>query len=161
MALREVRQIGDEILAKKSREVTEFNKKLHDLLDDMKETMYNFDGVGIAGVQVGTLRRVFIIELEERAIEFVNPVILEKRGEQIGTEGCLSVEGESGYVERPEYVKLEAYDRYGEKFIFEAEGFSAVVICHEYDHLEGVLFTEKILTKEQLEDMGYDVEGEE
>ncbi len=160
MALREVRQIGDDILAKKSREVSLFDEKLHTLLDDMAETMYHYDGVGIAAVQIGVLRRVFIIELDEEIIEFVNPVIIEKSGEQVTTEGCLSVEDENGYVERPNYIKIEAFDRNGEKFVFESEDFGAVVASHEYDHLEGVLFTERILTEEELIEMGYEIEGE-
>ncbi len=127
----------------------------------MKDTMYEQEGVGIAGVQVGVLRRVFIIELDDEIIEFVNPVISERKGEQIGSEGCLSVLGESGFVQRPEFVRIEAYDRNGEKFILEVEGFGAVVICHEYDHLEGKLFIDNVLTEEQLTEMGYELETEE
>ncbi len=160
MALREVRQVGDDILRKKSREVTNFDEKLHSLLDDMKETMYESDGVGIAAVQVGVLKRVFIIELDDEIIEFINPVIIEKLGEQIGVEGCLSVIGKSGYVERPTYVKIEAFTRYGDKFVFEATDFGATVVSHEYDHLDGWLFVDKILTPEEVKQMGYDIEEE-
>lgn len=163
MALREVRQVGDEILRKKSREVTEFDDRLHNLLDDMKDTMYEFEGVGIAAVQVGILKRVFLIEVDEVIIEFINPVILEKNGEQCGVEGCLSVEGENGFVERPEYVKVEAYDRFGKKFVYEGREFAAIVISHEYDHLEGELFIDKVLSDEELLERGYELkqEGEE
>ncbi len=160
MALREVRQVGDEILRKKSREVTDFDVKLHSLLDDMKDTMYESEGVGIAAVQVGLLKRAFIIEIEDKVIEFVNPTIIEKSGNQIGIEGCLSVVGESGYVERPDYIKIEAFNRNGEKFIFEEEGFGAIVASHEYDHLEGELFVDKVLTEEEVVEKGYEIEGD-
>ncbi len=160
MALREIRQTGDDILRKKSREVTSFDEKLHSLLDDMLETMYHYEGVGIAAVQIGVLRRAFIIELDEKIIEFVNPVVLDRKGEQVTTEGCLSVEGTNGYVERPSYIKIEAFNRDGEKFIFESDDFGAVVTSHEYDHLEGVLFVDKVLTENELIDMGYEIEGE-
>ncbi len=162
MALREVRQTGDEILRKISKEVTDFDEKLHSLLEDMEDTMKEEDGVGIAAVQIGVLRRVFLIELDEQVMEFINPVILERTGSQVGMEGCLSVIGENGFVERPQYVKIEAQDRNGEKFVFEANDFAAIVVSHEYDHLDGHLYTDFKLSEEQLKEMGYElVEAEE
>lgn len=144
MALRNIVVEGDEILRKRSREVAEVDDRTRMILDDMLETMHNGEGVGIAGPQVGILRRMFIVEAEEgNPIVFVNPKILEKSGSQSGEEGCLSVPGYYGTVERPEKLKVSALDRAGNPFELEAEGFLAVVISHEYDHLEGILFIDK------------------
>ncbi len=144
MALRNIVVEGDEILRKRSREVAEVDDRTRMILDDMLETMHNGEGVGIAGPQVGILRRMFIVEAEEgNPIVFINPKILEKSGSQSGEEGCLSVPGYYGTVERPEKLKVSALDRGGNPFELEAEGFLAVVISHEYDHLEGILFIDK------------------
>ena len=164
MAQRHILKQGDPVLQKKCREVTDFNSRLHTLLDDMKETLSQANGVGLAAPQVGVLRRaVIVLETnvdegeEEYMIELVNPVIIEADGEQVGAEGCLSVPGEFGIVKRPEHVKVRAQDRNGEWFEVEGEGLTARAFCHELDHLEGVLFTEKairMLTPEELENLG-------
>lgn len=144
MALRKIVVEGDEVLRKRSREVSQVDDRIRMILDDMLETMRDYDGVGIAAPQVGILKRIFIVEAEEGdVLEAVNPEILSIGGLVAGEEGCLSVPGYFGTVERPEKVRLRAQDRNGELFEIEAEGLKAVAICHEYDHLEGVLFTDK------------------
>ena len=160
MALRNIVTKEDKILYKTCRPVTKFNERLHQLLDDMAETLEQANGVGLAAPQVGVIRRaVLVIETnveedeEEFIIELINPEILETEGEQIGAEGCLSVPGEYGIVRRPEYVKVKAQDRYGEWFEYEGEGLTARCICHEIEHLDGHLFTEKcerMLTEEEI-----------
>lgn len=142
MAKRKIVLTGDELLRKKSRPVTEFNEKLGQLLDDMAETMYAADGVGLAAVQVGVLRRVVVIDTGEAKYELINPEILETSGEQTGPEGCLSFPDEWGEVTRPMHVKVKAFDRNGKEFIAEGEGLLARAFCHEIDHLEGVLFVD-------------------
>lgn len=157
MAIRNMRLDGDEILSKKSRRVELFDKKLATLLDDMADTLHNQGGVGLAGVQVGMLRRVFIIDMGEGIIEFVNPEILETSGEQTGPEGCLSFPGEWGLVTRPNYIKARAQDRSGGWFEVEGEELFARAVCHEYDHLEGVVYKERadrMLTQEEMEEEG-------
>jgi len=144
MALRKIVVEGDEVLRKRSREVSQVDDRIRMILDDMLETMRDYDGVGIAAPQVGILKRIFIVEVEEGdVLEAVNPEILSMEGLVAGEEGCLSVPGYFGTVERPEKVRLRAQDRKGEFYEIEAEGLKAVAICHEYDHLEGVLFTDK------------------
>lgn len=144
MALRKIVVEGDEVLRKRSREVSQVDDRIRMILDDMLETMRDYDGVGIAAPQVGILKRIFIVEAEEGdVLEAVNPEILSMDGLVAGEEGCLSVPGYYGTVERPEKVRLRAQDRKGEFYEIEAEGLKAVAICHEYDHLEGVLFTDK------------------
>ena len=143
MALRNVVVEGDEILRKKCREVSDIDDRIRTILDDMIETMRDREGVGIAAPQVGILKRMFVIEPEEgELLEFINPTVLEETGKQTSDEGCLSVPGLAGTVDRPEFIKVEAFDRNGNKVIHEVEGFGAVVIRHELDHLEGVLFTD-------------------
>jgi len=143
MALRNIVVEGDEILRKKCREVAEVDDRIRTILDDMIETMRDREGVGIAAPQVGMLRRMFVIEPEEgELLEFINPVVIEKKGKQKGEEGCLSVPGLVGTVERPEFIKVEALDRNGNKVIHELDGFAAIVVGHELDHLEGLLFTD-------------------
>ncbi|MFV0439738.1 MAG: peptide deformylase [Lachnospirales bacterium] len=151
MAERKMRYEDEPILRKKSREVTDFNEKLFNLLDDMRETMTLHNGVGLAAVQVGELKRVFVVEIGEYFKEFVNPVIVKSEGASIGSEGCLSVPGVSGYVERPESLVVKAQDREGNEFIEEADGFLAVAICHEYDHLDGILYIDKVIPEEELD----------
>lgn len=144
MALRKIVVEGDEVLRKRSREVSQVDDRIRMILDDMLETMRDYDGVGIAAPQVGILKRIFIVEAEEGdVLEAINPEILSMEGLVAGEEGCLSVPGYFGTVERPEKVRLRAQDRKGEFYEIEAEGLKAVAICHEYDHLEGVLFTDK------------------
>ena len=148
-------------LYKKCRPVTEFNPRLHQLLDDMAETLSTQNGVGLAAPQVGVLRRaVIVLETnvpegeEEYIIELVNPEIIESDGEQYGAEGCLSVPGEYGLVRRPMHVKVRAQDRNGKFFEVEGEGLTARCFCHEIDHLEGIIFTskcERMLSEEELE----------
>jgi peptide deformylase len=146
LALRTVRTKEDPILRKVSKPVKEINDRIIELLDDMLETMEKLEGVGLAAPQVGALRRVVIIRLtpESELYELINPVVIESRGEQVCVEGCLSVPGERGYVARPEYAKVEALDRNGEKFVLEGTERLAVAICHEIDHLNGVLYTDKL-----------------
>ena len=176
MALRNILKDTDEQLRKKSREVTEYNKRIHTLLDDMRETLIEADGVGLAAPQVGVLRRVVIVldtsnedlTPEEQIIELINPEIIEEEGEQYGTEGCLSVPGVYGYVTRPMKVTVKAFDRNGKQFEVTGEGLTARAFCHEIDHLEGQLFTDitdHILTPEELEELRagdeYDDDGED
>lgn len=143
MATRDIIKVGDELLRKKSKEQKLFDEKLHILLDDMKETMHANDGMGLAAVQVGVLKRVFIIEANNMFIEFINPVITHQSGEEYGLEGCLSIPAVREYVARPTLVSVSAYDRYGNPFTIVGVDDLARVICHEFDHIEGVLFTDK------------------
>lgn len=145
MAIRKVRQMGDPILRKKSREIPEVTDRTKLLLDDMADTMYHSDGIGLAAVQVGILKRAIVIDPrdEDGLMKMVNPVITEKDGEQIGVEGCLSVPNFNGTVKRPERIKVEYQDENGDHHEIEATGLKAVVICHEVDHLNGVLFVDK------------------
>ncbi len=145
MAIRNIVKEGDDVLAKKARVVTEFNERLHTLLDDMADTMYESGGVGLAGNQVGTLRRVVVIDIGEGLIEFVNPEIIESDGEQESVEGCLSCPGEYGITRRPYFVKVRAQDRYGEWFEISGEELLAKAFCHEIDHLEGIIYKQVAL----------------
>jgi len=152
MALREIVTVGDEVLRKKAREVNRFDDKLCILLDDMAETMkYEGRGIGLAAPQVGILRRVFVVDVgdEHGLLEFINPEILSVEGEVLSEEGCLSVPGRSGCVKRPERLKVRALNRKGETFELEAEGILAVCVCHENDHLDGVLFIDKVVEQEE------------
>ncbi len=146
MAKRLIVKVGDDLLRKRSREVTEFDGRLGELLDDMRETMIAADGVGLAAPQVGVLKRAVVISPDGRDFyEFVNHVIVSSSGRQICREGCLSVPGISGEVERPKKIEVLAYDRNGKRFVLNAEGFLADICCHEFDHLDGVLFIDKML----------------
>ncbi|MCL2226729.1 MAG: peptide deformylase [Oscillospiraceae bacterium] len=164
MAIRNILKGDEPALKKKSRVVTDFNKRLHVLLDDMRETLIEADGAGLAAPQVGVLRRAALIvdtnyeadPPEEMIIELINPEIVSESGTQEGHEGCLSIPGVYGIVCRPEIVKVKAQDRYGENFEIMCEGMTARAACHEVDHLNGVVFTtvaERILTEEELEEM--------
>ena len=144
MALRKIVTVGDPILTKVCRPVTRFDQKLAILIEDMIETMHNANGVGLAGPQVGMLRRVFVIDVGDGILEFINPEILETAGEQNGAEGCLSFPGEYGLVERPNYVKVRAQNRNGEWFEMEGEALFARAVCHENDHLDGVVFKDRM-----------------
>lgn len=148
MAIRIIRTDDDPILRKISREVTDINRRVLILLDDMIETMAAADGVGLAAPQVGVLKRVIITDVGEGVIEYINPVILETEGEQCGIEGCLSLPDQSGKVMRPEKLTVNAQNREGEVFEMKAEGLLARAICHEVDHLNGVLFTDIMLPEE-------------
>lgn len=145
MAVREVREIGDPILNKTCKEVREVTERTLELIDDMFETMYETNGVGLAAPQVGILKRIVVIDTTgEDPILMINPRIIETSGEQTGYEGCLSVPGKSGMVTRPNYVKAVAYDENMEEFIIEGTELMARAICHELDHLDGHLYTEKV-----------------
>lgn len=145
MAVREIRQKDDEILSKKCKEVTCFDKKLWILLDDMYETMQKSNGVGLAAPQVGILKRAAVIDVGEGKIELINPVITKTSGTQTGNEGCLSVPGVFGEVERPKKVKVKAQDRNGNFFEIKGEDLLARAICHETEHLDGKLFLERVI----------------
>lgn len=151
MALRNIIQIGDPTLRKKSFEVTDFGAKMQALLDDMKDTLIKAQGAGLAAPQVGVLRRVFIVMAEGKYYECINPVIIESSGSQIDNEGCLSVKGKYGQVERPMHITVKAFDRYGKPFTVKASGFLARAFCHENDHLDGILYVDKALNIEEDE----------
>lgn len=155
MGIRKIVVQGDPLLYKKSRPVTDFNQRLHQLLDDMKDTLAQANGVGLAAPQVGILRRaVVVVNDEDQMLELVNPEILETAGEQTGPEGCLSVPGKFGMVTRPDYVRVRAQDRDGRWFEAEGRGLTARCFCHEIEHLDGHLYVEHIsrfLTDEELE----------
>ena len=148
MALRNIRTVGDEILAKRAREVKENTPKIQELIDDMLETMYDSDGVGLAAPQVGVLKRIFVIDCsEERTMPyvFINPEIIETSGEQTGAEGCLSVPGKAGIVTRPSHAKVKALNRNFEEYIVEGDELFARALIHENEHLDGHLYTEKVI----------------
>ena len=162
MALRNILTEGNAMLRKKSRPVTNFDDRLHTLLDDMRETLVDAGGVGLAAPQVGILRRLFLVDTGEEILECINPEIVEVSGEQTGLEGCLSVPGKYGVVTRPYTVKIRAQDRTGEWFEAEGEDLIARCFCHEYAHLDGQLYTEvaeRMLTNEELEALYADNEG--
>lgn len=145
MAVRKILRIGDETLRRKARPVELFDKRLHTLLDDMAETMYDAEGAGLAAPQVGILRRVVVIDVGEGIIELINPEILSAEGEQINPEGCLSIPGRRCTVARPQKVVVKALDRNGDLFELTGEGFLAIAVSHELDHLDGVLYVDKMI----------------
>ena len=144
MAIRTIRQIGDPVLNKVSKEVKEITPRIQDLIDDMYETMLKNNGCGIAAPQVGVLFRAFIIEIEGMKVEFINPTLSEMSGSCILKEGCLSVPNRSGYVERPTHVKISAFTRDGTPFTMILNDYPARVVCHENDHLDGILYIDKL-----------------
>ena len=156
MALRKILTDKEPALHKVCKPVAAFDNKLHKLLDDMRETLIESGGVGLAAPQVGILRRVFLVDVgveDNEIVEFINPEIIETDGEQTGAEGCLSVPGKYGLVTRPYYAKVRAQDRYGEWFEAEGEELIGRCFCHEYDHLDGIIYTEimeRFLTDEEL-----------
>jgi peptide deformylase len=162
MAIRNILKGDDPALSKASRAVTDFNRRLHVLLDDMRETLIEANGLGLAAPQVGVLRRAVLIvdtsieseDYEEQIIELINPEIIAKSGEQTGNEGCLSIPGIYGVVARPDLVRVRAQDRHGRPFELWCKELTARAVCHEVDHLNGVMFTsltEHLLTEEELD----------
>lgn len=145
MAIREIREKGDEILYKKCKAVVKFDEKLHILLDDMYETMQSRDGVGLAAPQVGILKRAVVIDVGDGKIELINPEIVEESGEQTGSEGCLSVPGVFGEVTRPNVVTVKAQDRGGKWFKITGKELLARAFCHEIEHLDGKLFLDRVI----------------
>ena len=158
MAIREVREIGDEILGKQCKEVKKMTIRTKILIGDMLDTMYEKMGVGLAAPQVGILKRIVVIDVGEGPIVLINPEIIETSGEQTGEEGCLSVPGKWGIVTRPNYVKVRALNEEMEEFEIEGEGLLARAFCHEIDHLDGHLYTE--LVEGDLFDVRYEEEEE-
>lgn len=164
MALRNILKIGEDRLRKNSRVVTNFDDRLHQIIDDMRDTLIDSGGVGLAAPQVGILRRIVLVmdtnkeELtdEEQVIELINPEIIEVSGEQVGAEGCLSVPGEYGVVTRPENVTVKAQDRFGNEFTVSGYGLTARCFCHECDHLDGILFVDKAERMLDPEELGED-----
>lgn len=155
MALRNIRVMGDEVLTKKCKEVTEMTPRTKMLIEDMLDTMYEANGVGLAAPQVGILKRIVVIDVTgEEPYILINPKILETSGEQTGQEGCLSVPGKSGQVTRPNYVKVSALNMYMQPFELEGTELLARAICHELDHLEGHLYVEKV--EGELQIVNYD-----
>lgn len=145
MAIRNIREMGEEILTKKCKEIKEMTPRTKELIEDMLDTMYAANGVGLAAPQVGVLKRVVVIDVTgEEPYILINPVIVETSGEQTGQEGCLSVPGKSGQVTRPNYVKVTAQDVDMKTFTLEGEGLLARALCHELDHLDGHLYVEKV-----------------
>ena len=144
MALRNIRKYGDEVLRKKCREVEEIDKRTITLIKDMFDTMYEADGVGLAAPQVGILKRLFVVDIGDGPLVFINPEIIETSGKQIGEEGCLSIPGEMEEVMRPNYVRARAINEKGEEFEIEAEELLERAILHEYDHLNGTLFIDRV-----------------
>ena len=160
MSLRTIRELGDPVLNKRAKEVKEITPKIRQLIEDMKETMYSADGVGLAAPQVGMLKRIVVIDVSEEQndpIVLINPQIVEMDGEQTGWEGCLSVPGKSGQVTRPQHVVAKAMNENMEEFTVEGEDLLARAICHELDHLEGQMYVDlvegKLYTKEELDEM--------
>ena len=154
MAIRNIRQEGDPLLRKKSKVVPEVTDRIKVLLDDMAETMYQADGVGLAAPQVGILKRVIVVDPHDETtglVKLVNPEVIEADGEQVGVEGCLSIPNFNATVKRPEHVKVKYIDEDGNEKIWDAHGFPAVILSHEIDHLDGILFRDK-----SIEEVKYD-----
>ena len=157
MGIRKILTVEEPALHKVCRPVENFDQKLHSLLDDMRQTLIQAEGVGLAAPQVGILRRVVLVDTGEEILELINPSLLETDGEQVGAEGCLSVPGKYGIVKRPYYAKVRAQDRNGQWYEYEGEELIARCFCHELDHLDGIIYTEvmdRFLTEEEL--MGED-----
>ena len=150
MALRTIRHLGEDVLRKKCRVVEDFDDRLFELLDDMAETMYQANGVGLAAPQIGILKRIAVIDVGDGLIELINPQIISVSGCSIEQEGCLSVPGKYGTVERPDSVTVKAYNRNGTEYEITGEGLLARALCHEIDHLDGIVFVDKVI--EYIED---------
>ena len=156
MGLRRIHTDEEAALHKVCKPVTNFDRKLHVLLEDMRETLIDSNGVGLAAPQVGILRRVVLVDNGEEILELVNPELIETSGEQYGAEGCLSVPGKYGWVKRPMYAKVRAQDRFGNWYEAEGEELTARCFCHELDHLDGIVYTQvmdRFLTEEELEEL--------
>ena len=154
MAIRTIVKLGDDVLRKPCKKQEKFDNRLWQLLDDMADTMYKAEGVGLAAPQVGILRRVVVIDIGDGLVEMINPVIVESSGTQCGREGCLSLPGRQGVVTRPNVVRVEAQDRFGNDIIVEGEEFFARAVCHELDHLDGRVYIDVMdreLTPEEIE----------
>lgn len=145
MALRKIVLEGDEVLRKKCLPVTDFGERTAQLLDDMRDTMRKAQGAGLAAPQVGVLRRMFVVDVKEGYFEFINPEIIKQKGKKKDIEGCLSIPKKHGFVIRPQCVKVRAQDRNGDYFELEAKDFFAKAICHEYDHLDGILYIDRAI----------------
>ena len=143
MAIKKVVQVGDPVLRQKCEPITEFDEKLWKILDDMRDTVKKEQGAGLAAPQIGLSMRMAVVDVEEGYFEFINPVIHSQKGEQQGWEGCLSVRGKQGVVTRPNKVKISYYNRFGERKTLQATEFFARAICHEFDHLDGVLYIDR------------------
>lgn len=150
--IREIVQVGDPVLREKCKPVTRFDEELCRLLDDMKETLRAAEGAGLAAPQVGVPIRAVQVDVEEGFFEMINPVLVYRKGEQTGPEGCLSVRGKAGTVTRPDKVRVVYSDRHGNRFAQTARGFCARAVCHELDHLDGVLYTDKATNVHDVED---------
>ncbi len=150
MAIRNIRKLGEDVLRKKCRIVEEIDDRILTLLDDMADTLYKSNGVGLAAPQVGVLKRIALVDVGDGLIELINPQIIEQSGEQDGPEGCLSVPGKFGYVKRPYQVRVRAISRDGNEFEIVGQELLARALCHEIDHLDGVIFVDKV--SEYLED---------
>ena len=148
MAIRNILKEGDETLLKVSRRVDKIDDRIHQLLDDMRETMYAADGVGLAAPQVGILRRIAVIDVGDGVLELINPEIISSTGEQEEIEGCLSLPGVSGYTKRPMNVTVTAFDREGREIVITGTGLLARALCHEIDHLDGILFRNHVVSYE-------------
>lgn len=149
MALRNIRKYGDEILRKNSKEVKEIDKRTKTLIEDMGETMYANEGVGLAAPQVGVLKRIVVVDVGDGLTCLVNPVILEQKGSDVDVEGCLSIPNKQGKVARPTWIKVKSLDKDGKEVEFEAEDYFARAICHEVDHLDGILYIDKLVKEEE------------
>ena len=156
MAIRKIREMGDEVLTKSCKEVTKMTLRTQILIKDMLDTMYEAMGVGLAAPQVGVLKRIVVIDVGDGPLILINPEILETSGEQTGEEGCLSVPGKSGTVTRPDYVKVKALNEEMEEVVLEGEGLLARAFCHEIDHLDGKMYVE--LVEGELHDVNYEEE---
>lgn len=150
MALRNIRLEDDEILRKKSRKIESVNDRIKTLIEDMKETMYSANGVGLAAPQVGILKRLIVVDVGEGPIVLINPEIIEEKGSETDFEGCLSLPGKEGSVERPSYVKVKGINEDGKEVIYSGEGLLARAFCHEIDHLDGILFIDKALDIKEI-----------
>jgi peptide deformylase len=158
MAIRIIRELGEDVLRKKAKVVKTVDEKIIQLLDDMAETMYEANGVGLAAPQIGILKQIVVIDIGDGLFELINPVIIEQSGEQTGNEGCLSVPGKMGTVTRPSYVKVEYTNREGERVVAEGEELFARAVCHEVDHLSGILYVDKV--EGELSDVETEAEPE-
>lgn len=161
MAIRKIVELGEEKLRKTSKPVEKFDLRLRILLKDMADTMYKANGVGLAAPQVGILRRVVVVDIGDGLIEMINPEIIHSEGEQTGPEGCLSVPGRSGVVTRPNIVTVAYQDRNGDEYEATAEGFLARAFCHEIDHLDGVIYVDKMEREIFPDDEEYGSDSEE